>query len=404
MTSPHQDQRDLRALSVAVARVALIATCLGILIAPSLNMIWPLVIEAPLTGVVVDVPCPALEVSAVASEAFQGGFTKYFEQRYGFRALATRIDNSLSYWVFGEAPPDKMVRVGTNGVLYLDGQINYYNQREEPDAAPVASKFKRAQDLLRARGKVLVVMLLPTKTNVWPEDIPAAWRGGGGAAVDAQKKRVSDGYIDALAKAGVLFVDGRKSVASLPREAVYAKTGRHLCAPASCLILSDALDLARPLLEATVPRNDCSYRMDSDLSLDAEEFDLFRLLNVWTPRPTDPVPIMLQATELVPRDRRPGAMVLGSSFGWKFVREAERTHVVGHMYLHYYLTTLVDLDGGPHRVVALRSKEWQNLVSSTALFLAPVPEEYLVHDGEAFLDAIIDLFGTSNPPAGSVTQ
>jgi hypothetical protein len=403
MTSSHHDQRGLRAFSVAVARVVFIAMCLGILTAPLLNMIYPFIIETPLTGVVAAAPRPALELSAVGSEAFQASFTKYFEQRYGFRALATRIDNSLSYWVFGEAPPDKMVRVGTNGVLYLDGQINYYNHREEPDAAPVAAKFKRAQDLLRARGKVLVVMLLPTKTNVWPEDIPAAWRGGG-PELDAQKKRVSDGYIDALAKAGALFVDGRKSVASLPREAVYAKTGRHLCAPASCLILSDALDLARPLLEATVPRIDCSYSMDSDLSLDAEEFDLFKLLNVWTARPTDPVPVMRQATELVPRDRRPRAMVLGSSFGWKFVSEAERTHVVGHLYLHYYLSTLVDLDGGPHRVVALRSKEWQDLVSSTALFLAPVPEEYLVHDGEAFLDAIIDLLGTSSPPAGSVTQ
>jgi hypothetical protein len=143
--------------------------------------------------------------------------------------------------------------------------------------------------------------------------------------------------------------------------------------------------------------------MDSNVSIDAEEYDLFKLLNIWTPPPTNPVPVTLTTTELIPRDRRPSAMVLGSSFGWKFVHEAERTHALGHVYLHYYLSTLVDLDGGPHRGVALRSNEWQDLVSATTLFLAPVPEEYLVHDGEAFLDAVIATFDAANPPAESVT-
>lgn len=362
-------------------------------------MIVPFIDEAPLTGAVTAAPRPVVALSAVASEAFQSSFTKYFEQHYGLRALATRIDNSLSYWIFAEAPPDKMVRVGTNGVLYLDDQINYYNGRYEPDAAPVAAKFRRAQDLLRARGKVLVVMVLPTKTNVWPEDVPAAWRGGAPVQL---KQRITDAYVASLAGAGVLCVDGRKAVASLPREAIYAKTGRHLAAPASCLILSDALDLARPLLEATVPPIDCSYRMDPNVSLDAEEFDLFKLLNAWTPRPTNAVPVTAPTKELTPRDRRADAMILGSSFGWKFVHEAERTNALRHIYFHYYLSTLVDRNGGPHRVVPLRTKEWQDIVDASSLFLVPVPEEFLVHDGEPFLDAIIATLDVEGKPPQSV--
>jgi hypothetical protein len=389
-----------RGLLFRALDVLFVAVCLGVLAIPALNMVTPLFVQRPLAGVVAPLAMPKPSLGSFFSEKLQAGFTKYFEQNYGARPLATRIDNSLAYWVFGELPPDKAVRVGTSDVLYIDDQVSFYNRRDQPDAPAMAAKVKRAQDLLLARGKVFVVMLVPTKATIWPDDVPVGWRREG-ASVDNVRARISDPFIDALRRAGALFVDGRRSVAQLPREAIYTKVGRHLAAPASCLVFSEALDIVRPrMVGAEVPPISCSYRMAHGLSLDREDYDLFKLLNIWTPPPAMAVPLMDPGPEAVAHGRRAKAMVIGSSFGWGVVNEAERTHAFAHLYYHYYTSTLVDRDGLPDRTVKCPSKEWLDVVDATDVFFYSIPEEYLIGDGEVFVDGIIASFGepSSSPP------
>lgn len=385
-------------------RILFVTVCLVILAAPAVNMVAPLFAQQPLVGAVAEVPRPRLSLYDLSTETYQKAFTTYFEQHYGARPLATRLDNSLAYWVFRDVTPGKLVRVGTNGVFYLDQQMAHYNRRDEADATMVAAKIANAQRLLLAHGKVLVVMMMPTKTALWPEDVPAAWSVDDGADA-AVRSRIADAYTGALTRAGALFVDGRTVVASLPREAVYTKTGRHLAAPATCLVLSAAFDLARPHLhDATLSSPDCSYRMTLDAPLEHEDYDLFMLLNVWAPRPASPIPVMPVTPHGIPREQRPSTMIVGSSFGWKVVVEAERAHALGHLNFHYYATSLYDRDAvGTARPLALRSKEWQDIVASTTLFLYAVPEEFLIHDGEIFFDALVATYDVAEPPAHPVT-
>lgn len=393
------DPPRLQATQLAALRVLFVALCLVILTAPALNMIVPVFAQAPLVGAVAKLSRPAVTLPSLLTESYQRAFSAYFERAYGARPLATQLDNSLDYWVFGEAAPTGRVRVGTQGTLYLDEQLSYLNRRDAPAAETIAAKIARAQRLLLAQGKVLVVMVEPTKTTVWPEDVPPGFRLDG-ASASGVRSRISDPYVAALTRANVLFVDGRAAVASLPREAVYARTGRHVTPAAACAILAAALELARPLVHAAeIPPADCRYEMKAGGRLD-EDFDLFLLLNVWAPHPTNAVPIMEPAAERVPRERRADAMVVGSSFGWNIVYQAERTHAVGHLYFHYYSTTLEDRDGGPARPVPLRSAEWQALIASTTLFFYPIPEEFLIQDAEPFVDAVIATYADATPARG----
>lgn len=393
------DPPCLHATPVAALRVLFVALCLVILTTPALNMVMPLFAQAPLVGAVAKLSRPAMTLSSFFAESYQRAFSAYFEREYGARPLATRLDNSLNYWVFGEAASTGRVRVGTHDTLYLDEQLSYLNRRDAPAVQTIAAKIARAQRLLLAEGKVLVVMVEPTKTSVWPDDVPAGWRLDGATAAGV-RSRISEPYVAALTRANVLFVDGRAVVASLPREAVYTRTGRHVSPAASCAILAAALELARPLVNsAEIPPVDCRYEMKAGGRLD-EDFDLYLLLNIWAPHPTNAVPIMEPAPERVPRERRADAMVVGSSFGWNIVYQAERIHALRHLYFHYYSTTLEDRDGGPPRRVPLRSAEWQALLASTTLFLYPIPEEFLIQDAEPFIDAVISTYADATPAHG----
>jgi hypothetical protein len=385
-------------------RLLFLGTCLAILAGPTLNAWIPLFDQAPLQGGVAQVPRPEPALSSLLDEKFQRDFTAYFDQRYGARPTATRIDNSIAYWIFHELPPDKAVRVGTNGVLYLSDHLDYCNRRDRPDAPAFARKYKLAQDLLLARGKVLVLMLVPTKPAVWADDLPREWMSPGAESGTA-KRQISDPFVDALTQSGALFVDGRQTATRLPREAVYAKTGRHVSAPAACLILGEALDLARPLLrDLEIPPIDCSYRMASGVDIAEEEFDLFRLLNVWTPRPDVAVPVLDPVPERKPGRQRAKAMILGTSFGWKVMKEAVRTHAVEHAAFHYYFNTFYERYGDRGTVIPLGGPAWVERVEAHSLFLLPTPEEYLVGDGLLFLDHIIALLTGVPVPVEQTAQ
>lgn len=403
MTS-HLEEPRLRANVITALRLISMSACLGMLALPALNMVVPIFEQKELSGVLPDSPCPEPSWSELFTEKLQSGFTRCFEQRYGGRPTATRLDNSVAYWIFGETPPEKRLRVGTNRVLYIDEQINFYNRQDRPDPGAMAAKIKRAQDLLLARGKVFVLMVIPTKTSLWPDDVPEGWRREGSSWART-RSAISDPYVKALEAAGVRFVDGRTSVRSLPREVVYAKTGRHLTPPAACTVLEDALALARPLIhDAEVPRIECSFQMRRGAPVAEEDFDLFRLLNVFSPPPSNAIPIMEPMAEVTPRERRVDAVVVGSSFGWGQVYEAERTHAFRHISYHYYSSLLYDRGGLPSTPLVLGSKAWQDLMASATLFLYPAPEEYLVVDGEAFVDAVIAMYSAGNAASDAVTR
>jgi hypothetical protein len=388
-------QRSAASPVATALRLALMATSLAILALPALDMVVSVLPQKPLFGVIEESPCPRPSLASLANETLQVGFTRYFDQHYGARPWATRLDNSLALWVFGEMPPDKAVRIGSNDVLYISDQVSFYNRADKPDASAMAAKLKRAQDILLAQGKVFVFMIMPTKTTLWPEDVPNEWKRPN-AAQSVPESNITGPYVEALRAAGARFVDGRATLvnAKLPREAAYSKTGRHLAGPAACLIYSEALALARPLVhDAEVPEIECDYHMAHDVALEEEEFDLYMLLNAWTPLPKNAIPVMNPMNERVPKERRADAVVVGTSFGWKVVHEAERTHSLRHLSYYYYDSALIDPAANTEKKVNPRSKEWQDLIASSTLIFYPAPEEYLLVDGEPFVDSVIAVYG-----------
>lgn len=372
----------------------LIVASLTVLVLPTIGLATkePLLPGGPLEGVVMPAERPRLGLRAMLDESFQRGFSAWFEQNYGARPFATRLDNSIAYFLFGEAPPDKTVRVGKDDVLFVDVQIGYYNRQDRPDVDDYAKKAKRAEDLLLQNGQVLVTMLLPTKTHYWEDAVPDAWRAPLGSPRPCDD-RIVEPFAAAMKREGVRFIDGRDSLAALAardREAIYTRPGRHMTAPAACTVLEDGLALARPLLsDHEIPKLDCRYHMERDVPLIEEEYDLFRLLNVWGPRSTALAPVVDPVPPPPHPERLPDTLVLGTSFGWKIVKEAERNHVLGKIRFHYYVTRVADRDTMRDTPLTLDSPDWPALVESHPLLLMPVIEDFLTADGIEFLERVI---------------
>lgn len=384
--------------------LGLVACCLAVLVVPAVATIAPIWPQRPIAGVEEEAVRPRLQAAALLSEAYQRAFTTWFEQRYGARPAAVRLDNSISYWLFGEARPEKRVRVGRDRVLFLDEQLYFYNGAHRPDAAAWAARAARAQALLHARGKELVVILLPSKAMVWEDALPPGWVTPL-AAPRPCEVNVARAFPRALADAGVTFVDGRAELRELARRdrgAVYTRVGRHLTAAAACLVLERALELARPRLASkTIPALDCSFDMHPGASLDDEEVDLWRLLEVWGGLPTTPFPHMREVREAVPRAERPDTLVVGSSFGRKLVGEALRNKALGQTHFYYYNRTFVDREADVEYPLEHGSPRWRATTFEKDLYLLAVLEEYLPDDGKEFLEQVIAHLEDATPAAGA---
>lgn len=379
-------------------QIAVLALGLALLVLPTTAMVVPWATERPLQGAIVPAERPPLRLEGLWSEKYQKGLTAWFEQRYGLRATATRFDNSLSYYVLGETRPEKPVKVGRERVLFLDEHVFFHNRRDTPHAqsAKMARLARMAQAALAARGKAMVFVVLPAKPTYYPDAFPRGW------SLPLGRERPCDAavvrpFIEAFEREGVIFVDGRAVIAAegLERELVYPRTGRHLAAPAVCPILERALSRAREILvDAELPPLDCRYARAVPASLWDEEFDLLRLLNVWGAKP-EAVAQMVKVEERLPRERRVDTLVVGSSFSWRIIYEAQRNHALGDITLLYYNRSVAAHgDSEPSDPVPRPGSEaWRRLVLDKKLFLLPLPEEYLPLHNADFLLQVVDALG-----------
>lgn len=389
-------------------RLLLVASFVAVCLVPTAQMVFPLVEEKGLEGVMEEKKRPELALSGLFSETFQHGFTAWYEQHYGLRASLTRLDNSIFYYAFHEARPEKLIRVGRGDILYISDHVNFWNDRTQHDLGKLARRIKAAEVALHAHGIELVFMTNPTKSMVWPGALPPAWLDPSLPSPRPSEVLRARFPVE-LAGAGVRFVDGWKLVEPLAKrepEAVYTRTGRHLSSPAGCMITEEALRLARPSLAGMkLPVLDCSYVMHGDMSITEEEYDLWRLLNIITPRTPAKMPAMrLDLPKNEPESELPAALVVGSSFGWKVTKELERNHAVRDLQLYYYNRRVVAWPSLVDKPLPVGSAEWKELMLKKQLVLYVVPEEYLADDEAAFFVESIKAFGEPTPENAALVR
>ena len=323
---------------------------------------------------------PALRAKAFLSERFQKGFTAWFEARLGFKGYAVHADNSLLYHVFDETKQGARLVVGSDRVLYELDDIGYYNKHGAALPAPAivdayAAKLGRVQAALAARGKALVPVIIPSKTTVYRSELPPGWVKPLGLTRPTDE-HVYAAFVRALEKHGVRHVDARAMIMSTkePRVLMWGVDARHWSGYAACLALREVL-AHRATLTSTPPIDyPCPVAMEPT-GPEHVDLDLWRLLNAWGVPRADVVPVVAAGSQR--SGERPSVLLVGCSFSWTLLRDAERSGVFGELDMNYYNKTFVSWPADGRLAVDPATETWREATLDKDLIVLDLTETYL---------------------------
>jgi len=313
-------------------------------------------------------------------EQLQPALQAWFEAHVGFRGVMVRTDNTVQAIAFRDSKPASVVLEGDEETLFINDDVHYMGTRSGDlpyVLSKVAALTERAavvQRKLAARGKKLVIVIAPSKTAIYPEDVRPRWRRGKDDRADLV---VHEALREGLERNGVKFVDGHTLLGSWrgeSRELVFTRSGRHWTTLGACLVLRQAL-LDGPITPA------CTYAMEPGDRQESTDFDLYRLRNVWRfERAPHLLPLLTErgkAPEQAPGSApRPRTLFIGSSFMW-MLAEALRP-LVESPRAFYYNQTVYDVSETlrPIEPVDADSPRWSGYVLDPDLYVLELLETY----------------------------
>ncbi|MEJ7601526.1 MAG: hypothetical protein WKG01_26715 [Kofleriaceae bacterium] len=360
----------------------------------------------PMAGVLDPTPRPrAPNLHRFVTEKYQHKLVAWFEASLGMKGTSMALDNGLLYQAFGETKPYAPVRAGTDGVLFSDDDINHLNKRGPylPNLFHVhdlASRMAVVQRQLAAQHRAFVPVLVPSKTSIWRDKVPAAW------LMPLTDPPESDlrGYLamkQALDARGVQYVDARAMFAKHRREDVFGPLGRHWTAYGACLTMNEVVTTYARLTGTPRLPYDCRLVYARGDVANGTDYDLLRLMNAIGVSPqTDQVPTAMHDTP--PPGPRPHVLFVGTSFCWELTHDAHASKLFGSLSLNFYNQTFITYLDPVHQPVKPYTHTWRRFTMGKDLYVLDLFESYLGAPGAYvpfFLEELrSELAGESRKP------
>ncbi len=332
-------------------------------------------------GVVEAAPAPRLSLDAVLAETYQHDLTSWFEGNLGLKGTSVALDNALLYRVFDETKPGAAVRIGDEGVLFNDEDVNYYNK--VGDALPTEQHVQRVADhiaglqrRLAARGRAFVPLIIPAKSTIWRDKVPSDW------VINHREPRPSDvrvylAFRAAFDARGVRYVDARQilTASAYQRELVWNRDARHWSALGACLAMQGVHDLASQLRGSTPTPYDCHAVAAFARTNTHTDYDLWRVMNAWG------VPVRNRVVATVlhspPIEERASASFIGTSFCWEILRDADESGRFRDLDMAYYNKTLVSWPENVHTKLETGTDAWRDALADKDIYVLDLFESYL---------------------------
>ncbi|HEX7837023.1 MAG TPA: hypothetical protein VF469_06140 [Kofleriaceae bacterium] len=349
-----------------------------------------------LEGAVHAPPRPALSLSAVRSEDYQARLTAWFEVKHGLRNGSIWIDNTILYHAFHETKWASDVVIGNDDVLFQRDDIGYFNKQgaELPDARDfdlLANRIAALQLRLARDHRALVPMFVPSKTTIFPDEVPAQWTRDLGSPRPSTE-RVYLAMKRALDAHRVVYIDGIALLLGSPepRDRLWGPSARHFSDYAGCLCTREVV---RRYAELT-GRPGFDYPCQVELRKPSgrpRDLDLFRLLNAWGAG-YDPVERDVRHDPL-PAEPPPGApsvLWIASSFGWTTMDDAVGSRRFGALDLDYYHRSVHAAGTRESFDPAQRDARWRSVFLGRDIYVLELFETYLSpsYFGADAIDAI----------------
>jgi hypothetical protein len=201
---------DSRSGSAGIKRILLLAAivfslCLAL---PLVQMTtgWPP--DIPLAGAESPVPPPTLAMGAWWNGTMQSEFDTWLAQRIGLRGVLVRTANQIQFSLFRELAKRGGTQVvpGRDGFLFEKVYVDAYNaggKRPERELRHVSASTRKLQDYLAADGVAFLLVIAPSKAEIYPEFLPDSADVAGRSA----RRSNYDNLIGFLRADGVNLVD-----------------------------------------------------------------------------------------------------------------------------------------------------------------------------------------------------
>ncbi len=275
----------------------------------------------------------------------------WFSSHVGLHNLWVRLDNQLTYTLFNESP---IRPTGTRVVIGKDGWLfehAYIKAAITPSKVPtkqlaeLATLIRRVQDKLARRGPQLLLIIAPSKAEIYPEHVPSVYFAGQDPA------RITTTYEKLrplLNQAGVVFYDGPERFTAWKAEGqehLFARTGTHWSYHAIYHVIRDIRNLLNPRLHRPIPALDLvsvDYHPPQET-----DTDLHRLLNLLTPafgQTDQPLPVLHPQTS-VSAENLPRLLWVNDSFGLGLLDVLYEANVMQPTDCLYYFKNVYQLPG-----------------------------------------------------------
>jgi len=362
---------------------------------PALQMLGHPLREPVLHGVVAETHRPTLRATAWWRGQFQEQFERWFGQRVGFRPWMVRTDNQIGISLFREVSARTADRVvlGREGVFYQQSGLTARNRM---DLVPVAQlrelarQARTAQDLLAARGVAFVLVITPSKAEIYPENIPSS------RCLPESTRRWSNyqSAVRLLREQGVNLIDAHALFVELKASTPYRlfpPQGIHWNLYSASLVTAQILDLLEGLIGKPLVHLACaSVTLDSRPRADEFETDLADLINVWRP-PRTPWQFPRARIEggRVEGAYRPHLVIVGDSFSTAFPKVMAGPRVFKTLDFYYYFNTRTSFPGGRQTPVNKEDFDWQTEILAKDAVIVEVNETLIAETGFGFIQAAV---------------
>jgi len=319
---------------------------------------------------------------------------EWFSGHVGLHNLWVRLDNQVSYTLFRESPVRQSgtrVVVGPGDWLFEHAYITAAvtpSPHSTAQLQEMAARIRRVQEKLARRGPQLLLVVAPSKVELYPEHVPALhFAGRTPADVTTTYERLRP----LLREAGVEFFDGPARFAAWKAEGqehLFARTGTHWSYYAIYHTALELRSLLNPRLNRPVPELELAsldYRPPQ-----RTDTDLHRLLNLLLPPFHDaeqPFP-RLAPQDSVPADALPRLLWVNDSFGLGLVDTFYRANAMQPTDCLYYFQNLYQLPGFDKSDRELSAIDWTTYIHEFDAVVVVLTEIAFDAGGWGFFDTI----------------
>lgn len=334
---------DLKIKKVFLVIVAIL------LLLPSLQMILGVIPRTGLHGVAIPSKYPELGKKSFLSDNYQKRMTDYLMKGSTLWPWMVKINNQLFYSIFNQisAHQNGSIICANDGTFFQPMYLTAFNREKpfnESKLGGIPADVKRLQDIFKAKGIPLVVLVSPNRIALEPHLVPESRidptrleRVNSYDVLPARFKTLGVNYVDMydyfLKQSKPGFIDMKGENAKLP---VFLPTASHWNEVGSCLAVNEVVKKINSVKNSNYPQLACDDYEIINPPPDAD-LDLLEIGNLLFPeRVIIPGPVVKKPISIDNNVKKPKILLVGTSFLFAIQKHLEKSALISEAPLLFY--------------------------------------------------------------------